>query len=60
MKPRREESTAEDARLDNLLPLVKALPVEQRRNLAGFIEALLDAHRILKAEAARRRKPKKT
>lgn len=57
MRTRKE--TDADKRLNNLLPLVKGLPEEQRRNLADFLEALLKAHRFLEEEAARQPKPKK-
>lgn len=55
---RTRKPTDADARLNNLLPLVQGLPEEQRRNLADFLEALLNAHRFLEADV-RRQKPKK-
>ena len=62
MRPRKEKGKAvtdADTRLKGLLPLIQSLPEEQRRNLADFLEALLNAHRLLEASGARRRKPKK-
>ena len=61
MRPRKEKDKAEtaDTRLEGLLPLIKSLPDEQRRNLADFLEALLKAHRLLdEADGARRQKSK--
>jgi predicted trehalose synthase len=57
MRPKKE--TDADARLKALLPLIQGLPEEQRRNLADFLEALLNAHRFLEQGAARQPKPKK-
>ncbi len=63
MRPRKEKGKAEteaDTRLNGLLPLIQSLPEEQRSNLADFLEALLNVHRLLEADGARRPKPKKT
>lgn len=62
MRPRKEKGkvqTDADTRLKGLLPLIQSLPEEQRRNLADFLEALLNAHRLLEADGARPPKPKK-
>jgi hypothetical protein len=59
MRPRKEKAKAQtdaDTRLKGLLPLIQSLPEEQRHNLADFLEALLDAHRLLEADGARRPK----
>jgi len=61
MRTRKEKGKAEtdaDTRLERLLPLIKSLPEEQRHNLADFLEALLNAHRLLEAGSGRRRKSK--
>lgn len=43
----RKRKSDADTRLKALLPLIQQLPEEQRRNLADFLEALLEAHRFL-------------
>lgn len=55
----RKRKSDADTRLKTLLPLIQSLPEEQRSNLADFLEALLNAHRLLEAGGAQRRKPKK-
>lgn len=49
----RRKAKDPDQRIEDLLPLVKGLPPEQRHNLADFLEALLEAHRLVE-------KPKKS
>jgi hypothetical protein len=55
----RKQKSDADTRLKTLLPLIQSLPEEQRSNLADFLEALLNAHRLLEADGARRRNLKK-
>jgi hypothetical protein len=59
MRTRKEKDTDPDARLKGLLPLIQGLPEEQRGNVADFLEALVNAHRLIESGADRRRKPKK-
>ncbi|MEA2560843.1 MAG: hypothetical protein QOH06_2347 [Acidobacteriota bacterium] len=61
MRTRKDKDKAQtaDTRLKGLLPLIQSLPEEQRSNLADFLEALLNGHRLLEADGARRPKPKK-